>query len=508
MIDINSIPHINEISNNGLYHGTGSKKTATFTARSAYRNKVVPYLEDAIRKTGLKDGMTISFHHHFRNGDHIVNTVIDKLAEMGYKNLTLAASSLAAVHSHLIEHIKNGVITHIETSGMRGELAEQVSRGLIDCPVVFRSHGGRASAIVSGQLHIDVAFLGAPSCDPYGNANGYIREDEGGIACGSLGYAVPDAMFADNVIVITNHLVAYPNAPWAIPEYEVDYVVLTDDIGDPKGIMSGATRYTKDPKELLIANTAANVIDAAGDLYDGFSMQMGSGGASLATARFIRQKMLDKNIHCRFALGGITGQITAMHEEGLIDRVLDVQSFDLDAALSLKNNHFHHQIGAVYYASHLTDAAVDQLDFVVLSALEIDTAFNINVLTGSDGVIRGAIGGHPDTAEGASLSVVVAPLTRGRIPTVVKHVNTVVTPGDVVDVVVTDHGIAVNPKRPDVKEKLIAAGLPVFDIEQLRVRAERIVGVPDPIKYKDRIVGVVMYRDNTVIDVIRQIDED
>ena len=508
MIDINSIPHINEISNNGLYHGTGSKKIATFKERSASRNKIVPSLEDAIRKTGLKDGMTISFHHHFRNGDHIVNTVIDKLAEMGYKNLTLAASSLAAVHSHLIEHIKNGVITHIETSGMRGELAEQVSRGLIDCPVVFRSHGGRASAIVSGQLHIDVAFLGAPSCDPYGNANGYIREDEGGIACGSLGYAVPDAMFAYNVIVITNHLVAYPNAPWAIPEYEVDYVVLTDDIGDPKGIMSGATRYTKDPKELLIAKTAANVIDAAGYLYDGFSMQMGSGGASLATARFIRQKMLDKNIHCRFALGGITGQITAMHEEGLIDRVLDVQSFDLDAALSLKNNHFHHQIGAVYYASHLTDAAVDQLDFVVLSALEIDTDFNINVLTGSDGVIRGAIGGHPDTAEGASLSVVVAPLTRGRIPTVVKHVNTVVTPGDVVDVVVTDHGIAVNPKRPDVKEKLIAAGLPVFDIEQLRVRAERIVGVPDPIKYKDRIVGVVMYRDNTVIDVIRQIDED
>lgn len=508
MIDINSIPHINEIGNNGLYNGAGDKKAATFKERSASKNKLVPSIEDAIRKTGLKDGMTISFHHHFRNGDHIVNMVIDKLAEMGYKNLTLAASSLASVHSHIIEHIRNGVITHIETSGMRGELAEQVSRGLIDCPVVFRSHGGRASAIVSGRLHIDVAFLGAASCDPYGNANGYIREDEGGIACGSLGYAVPDAMFADNVVIITNHLVAYPNAPWAIPEYEVDYVVLADDIGDPKGIMSGATRYTKDPKELLIAKTAANVIDAAGYLYDGFSMQMGSGGASLATARFIRRKMLDKNIRCRFALGGITGQITAMHEEGLIDRILDVQSFDLDAALSLKNNHFHHQIGAVYYASHLTDAAVDQLDFVVLSALEIDTDFNVNVLTGSDGVIRGAIGGHPDTAEGASLSVVVAPLTRGRIPTIVRHVNTVVTPGDVVDVVVTDHGIAVNPRRPEIKEKLIAAGLPVFEIEQLRARAERIVGTPDPIKYKDRIVGVVMYRDNTVIDVIRQIDED
>lgn len=505
--DIKKIPHIDEIFNHGAYHGAQAKKHATFLERSASENKIVPSLEDAIIKSGLKDGMTISFHHHFRNGDHIVNMVVDKLAEMGFKNLTLAASSLASIHSHLIEHIKNGVITHIETSGMRGELAEQVSRGLIDCPVVFRSHGGRASAIFTGELHIDVAFLGAPSCDPYGNANGYSRDDDNGIACGSLGYARPDASFADSVIVITNHLVSYPNAPWAIQEYEVDYVVLVDDIGDPKGIMSGATRYTKDPKELLIAKTAANVIEAAGYLYDGFSMQMGSGGASLATARFIRQKMLDKGIHCRFALGGITGQIAAMHEEGLIDRILDVQSFDLDAALSLKNNHFHHQIGAIYYASHLSAAAVDQLDFVVLSALEIDTDFNVNVLTGSDGVIRGAIGGHPDTAEGASLSVVVAPLTRGRIPTIVKHVNTVVTPGDAVDVVVTDRGIAVNPNRPDVEAKLRKAGLPVFTIEQLRERAENLVGVPDPIKYKERIVGVVMYRDNTIIDVIHQIDE-
>jgi len=507
-MDISKIPHIEEISHHGLFSGTAPKKTATFRERSAGQNKVVPSLEDAIRQTGLQDGMTISFHHHFRNGDHVMNMVVDKLAEMGYKNLTLAASSLAAVHAPLVKHIKNGVITHIETSGMRGELAEEISRGLMDCPVVFRSHGGRAAAIRSGDLHIDVAFLGAPSCDPFGNANGYSRDDDSNFACGSLGYARTDAKYADKVIIITNNIVPYPNAPWAIPEYDVDYVVYAEDIGDPKGIMSGATRYTKDPKELLIAKNAANVIEAAGYLYDGFSMQMGSGGASLATARFLRQKMLDQKIRCRFALGGITGQITAMHEEGLIDRILDVQSFDLDAALSLRDNHFHHQIGATYYASHLFASAADQLDFVILSALEIDTDFNINVLTGSDGVIRGAIGGHPDTAECASLSVVVAPLTRGRIPTIVSHVNTVVTPGSAVDVVVTDQGIAVNPRRPEVLEKLQAAGLQTFTIEQLQQRAEKIVGVPEPIRYKDRVVGVVMYRDNTIIDLIRQVDED
>ncbi len=507
MVDLTKIPHLDEIAHHGAFQGTKVKDPHTFRQRTRDHNKVVPSLEEAIRRTGLKDGMTISFHHHFRNGDHILNMVVDTLARMGYKNLTLAASSLAAVHAPLVEHIKNGVITHIETSGLRGELAEQISRGLMDCPVVFRSHGGRAAAVSSGELHIDVAFLGAPSCDPYGNANGYSRDDDNSIVCGSLGYARPDARAADNVIVITNNMVQYPNAPWGISEDDVDYIVITDDIGDPKGIMSGATRYTKNPKELMIAETAANVIDATGYLYDGFSMQMGSGGASLATARFLREKMLEKNIHCRFALGGITGQITAMHEEGLIDRILDVQSFDLDAAISLKKNHFHQQISATYYASPDVSAAVEQLDFVILSALEIDTNFNVNVLTGSDGVIRGAIGGHPDTAEGASLAVVVAPLTRGRIPTIIDKVNTIVTPGSVVDVVVTDQGVAVNPARPMVAEKLRKAGIQVYTIEELKAKAEALVGKPEPIRYLDRIVGVVMYRDNTILDVIHQIDE-
>ena len=197
MPDLHQIPHLDEIAHHGEYHGVGKRVTETFADRYHHQNKVVPSLEDAIRLTGLRDGMTISFHHHFRNGDHIVNMVLDKLAEMGFHDLKLAASSLSAIHAPLIRHIQNGVITHIETSGMRGELAEAVSRGLMDCPVVFRSHGGRASAIRTGELHIDVAFLGAPSCDPYGNANGYSRDDDEGIACGSLGYARPDAAYAD-----------------------------------------------------------------------------------------------------------------------------------------------------------------------------------------------------------------------------------------------------------------------------------------------------------------------
>ncbi|MBR5947279.1 MAG: citrate lyase subunit alpha, partial [Clostridia bacterium] len=412
-MDITKIPHINEVSAcHGEYNPADCepKSTIRFDERQKNSKKVLPSIEEAIKRSGLKDGMTISFHHHFRNGDYVVNMVIDEIARLGIKNLTLAASSLTDCHWPLIDHIKNGVITHIETSGLRGKLAEEISRGLMDFPIIFRSHGGRAAAIETGELHIDVAFLGAPSCDPYGNANGYNRDDENSSCCGSLGYAKLDAQHADKCIIITDHLVNFPNAPFGIPESRVDGVVVVDNIGDPKGIMSGATRYTKNPKELLIAKTAAEVIEASGYFEDNFSMQMGSGGASLATARFLRDKMIAKDIKCRFALGGITGQIVQMHEEGLVKKILDVQSFDLIAANSLKNNRFHQQIDASYYASYVNKgAAVNQLDFVILSALEIDVDFNVNVMTGSDGVIRGAVGGHPDTAAGASLTVVTAP---------------------------------------------------------------------------------------------------
>ncbi len=509
-LNLSSIPNGKELK---LIHGLFNlkkvtKDTQTLAQRGEFVNKIVPSLEEVIRLSGLKDGMTISFHHHFRNGDHIINMVIDKLAEMGFKNLVLAASSLTDVHTPLIKHIKNGVIRRIETSGLRGELAEAISSGLMDIPVVFRSHGGRAFAIETGELLIDVAFLGAPSCDPFGNANGYSRDNENGIICGSMGYAKLDAMYAKKVILITNNIVPYPNAPFGIPESDVNYIVKVDNIGDSSGIMSGATRFTSNPKDLLIAQTAANIIEGSGYFNDGFSMQLGSGGASLAVARFLREKMIARNIKASFALGGITGQIVEMHEEGLVKKILDVQSFDLNAAASLKNNRFHQQISASYYASPGNlGTAVNQLDIVVLSALEVDVDYNINVLTGSDGVIRGAIGGHQDTAAGASVAIIVAPLTRGRIPTIVEKVNTLVTPGKTVDIVVTDQGIAVNPNRTDLIHNLQKTGINLCTIEELKEKAEHIVGKPKPIEYTDKIVGVVTYRDGSVLDVVRQVKQ-
>lgn len=481
------------------------KVKETFAERSKTRNKITSF-EEAVKAVGLKDGMTISFHHHFRDGEHIVNFVLEKLAQMGFRNMSVAASSLTNVHAPMIEHIKNGVVTHIETSGLRGQLANEISHGLMEDPVIFRSHGGRAVAIAEGKLHIDVAFLGAASCDPYGNANGYTADGEETGACGSLGYAAVDAEYADKVIILTNNIVAFPNVPCAIPAKRVDYIIEVESVGDPAKISSGATRFTKNPHDLLIAETAANVIEASGYFYDGFSMQTGSGGASLAVTRFLKDKMIEKNIKCGFALGGITAQIANMHEEGLIKKILDVQTFDSVATESVKKNEFHHQIDAVSYASpYDMGSAQNQLDVVVLSALEIDVDFNVNVLLGTDGIIRGAIGGHPDTAAGAALTIITAPLMRGRLPTVMKRVNTVVTPGWDVDVLVTDHGIAVNPARPEIEQRLKEAGLNITTIEALQAKAEKLSGVPEDLPFGDKVVAVVTYRDGSVIDVIKNI---
>jgi len=482
----------------------GRKAATQLFAVKVGEKKVADSLEEAIRHCELKDGMTVSFHHHLRNGDYVVNFVMDKLRDMGFKNLTLASSSLNDIHSHLIDHIRQGVITKIITSGMRGDLGNEVSHGLMDIPVIFHSHGGRARMLKTGKLHVDLAFIAAPTSDCYGNLNGV----NGPSACGPLGYANFDSFYAERVIAITDNLVEFPATPISIMQTLVDYVVSVDKLGDPKGISSGATRMTRDPKSLLIARYAADFIDNSGYLKEGYSFQAGSGGASLAVAHFIREKMISKGIKGSFGLGGITGYMVKLLEEGLFKTLFDVQSFDLEAVRSLRENKNHVEISAGYYANPFNKGCmVNMLDVAVLSALEIDLDFNVNVLTGSDGVIRGASGGHSDVAAGSKLTVVVAPSFRGRIPSIKDKVITVVTPGDCVDVLVTERGIAINPRREDLIERFKDSKLPVKTIEELQHDVEKITGKPKEIEFKDKIVGLVEYRDGTYIDVIREVAE-
>ncbi|TNL07403.1 citrate lyase subunit alpha [Kosakonia cowanii] len=497
-----NFPHLRELKPFDTAHSA----TPWLADEDARLNrKLCASLEEAITRSGLRDGMTISFHHAFREGDRVINTVVATLARLGFKNLTLASSSLMTCNDELIEHIQNGVIRKIYTSGMRGKLADAISHGLMAEPVQIHSHGGRVKLLQDGELKIDVAFLGVPCSDAFGNANG----TQGRSCCGSLGYAMVDAEFADKVVLLTEEVVPFPNMPASLSQDRVDLIVQVERVGDPAKISVGAARVTSNPRELMIARYAADVIEHSGYFRDGFSMQTGSGAASTAATRFMAEKMARHGVKARFALGGITGSLVELHEKGLIEKLLDTQCFDGEAAASLRRNPNHVEISTNVYANPGGKAAsCDQLDVVILSALEIDIDFNVNVITGSDGVMRGASGGHCDVAAAANLTIVVAPLLRSRIPTVVKRVTTRLTPGESIDVLVTDHGIAVNPARPEVRERLVAAGLNVVDIEALYQRAISLTGEPKPIAFTDRIVGVIRYRDGSVIDVVRQVKEE
>lgn len=480
------------------------RRVGTKVRQSVATNKVADSLEAVVKNT-VKDGMTISFHHHFREGDFVFNKVMRLIIDLGYKNLMIAPSSLTNVMNDiLVEAIEKGVVTNITSSGMRGSLGEAVSHGALANPVIFRSHGGRARAIETGEIHIDVAFLGTPNSDEMGNANGM----DGATAFGSLGYALMDAQYADTVVVITDNLVAYPNTPASIKQTQVDYVVKVDQVGNPDKIGAGATRFTKDPKELRIAEMVNNVIVHSPYFKDGFSFQTGTGGAALAVTRFLRQSMIDNNVKASFGLGGITKPMVELLEEGLVDKLMDVQDFDRGSAESMHLNKNQQEIDASWYADPANKGAmVDKLDVVILSALEIDTKFNVNVMSGSDGVIRGAIGGHQD-ASTAKLTIISAPLVRGRIATVVNDVTTVVTPGDSIDVLVTEVGIAINPKRTDLIDVLSGiAGLPVYTIEELQALAEKKLGTPAPLEFTDKVVALIEYRDGTIIDVIHEVKD-
>jgi citrate lyase subunit alpha/citrate CoA-transferase len=236
-----------------------------------------------------------------------------------------------------------------------------------------------------------------------------------------------------------------------------------------------------------------------------YSMQLGSGGASLAVAQFMKEKMLAQGITGSFGVGGITTPFVNMLEEGLFKMMYDVQDFDIPSIESIRKNANHIEMSASYYANpHNRGPIVNNLDFVILSATEVDVNFNVNVITDSNGVMMGASGGHCDTAAGAAVSIVVAPLLRGRLPMVLDKVQTIVTPGETVDVIVTERGVAVNPNRKDLIDNLKCANLPLMNIEDLQKIAYDLAGKPEEIPVTDEIVGVVEYRDGTIIDVIRK----
>jgi len=491
----------------GKYKPEGKKHAPSIASCSDYPadgNKVVKNLRTALEKAkaGLRDGMTISTHHHFRNGDFLANQVFDIAKEMGVKGLRWFPSASFPCHEHLIQYLQDGTIQRIEGS-MNGPLGHFVSEGGMEGTGVLRSHGGRYQAIQDGEVLIDITVIGAPAADQFGNSNGL----SGDSACGLLGFALADSEYADKVIVVTDNPVEFPCIPWQIQGNHVDYVVHVEKLGDPSKIISGTTQITKSPDRLLLAELTAKFCQAAGIIREGFSFQSGAGGTSLAVGEYFRKIMKEEGVRARFARGGSNKYLVSMLEEGLVDYILDGQTFDLEGVRSMAENPGHVWSSPfTSYNYHGKGNFAGLVDVVILGATEVDLEFNANVVTHSDGYLLHGIGGWQNCLFSKTV-ILPIPLFRDRVPVVREQVTTLCGPGELIDVVVTERGIAINPLRTDLIEATKNSGLPIKTMEELKAEADRICGLPASPALDEKVVAAIKWVDGTVIDVVRQVSK-
>ena len=464
-------------------------------------DKRVPDLETALKLCGLRNGMVISNHHHLRDGDSVALMALRAAARLGVKDLTWFPSASFPSQVGAIELMENGTIHHIEGS-MNGPLGDYCTQGKMRGMGVLRSHGGRWQAIQDGEIHIDIGVIAAPTADSFGNADG----SHGKSACGSLGFALADSIYADHVIVVTDNLVPFPCVPWQIQGNNVDYVVEADSIGDPSKIVSGTTQITRSPDRLLIAEYVAKFLSAAGIMREGFSFQAGSGGIALAFVDYLKRMMKEAGVKARFVRGGSTKYLVELLQEGLTDYILDGQTFDLDAVKSMAENP-HHLATSPFtsYNYHGKGNFASMVDAVVLGATEVDVNFNGNVVTHSDGRLLHGIGGWQNCLA-AGCTILAVPSFRDRIPVIVDEVTTLTGPGELIDVVVTERGIAINPRRQDLIDAVKGSGLPVRPIQDIKAEIERICGgKPLRPRRSDHPVAIVKWVDGTVLDTVWQI---
>jgi len=464
-------------------------------------NKVVKDIKTALEMCGLKDGMTISSHHHFRDGDLVGNQIFDAAADLGVKDLMWFPSASFPCHVPIIKHMENGVVHHIEGS-MNGPLGDYCSQGKMRGMGVLRSHGGRYQAVQDGEVHIDIAVIAAPTADPFGNATG----DRGPSACGLLGFALADSQYADRVIVVTDNLIPFPCVPWQIQGNYVDFVVVLDKVGEPEKIVSGTTQITKSPDRLLIAELTAKFVREAGIMRDGFSFQAGAGGTALSFAIYLEDMMREEKIKCRFVRAGSTQYTVKMLEQGLTDYILDGQTFDLEGVRSMRENPAHVNTSPfTSYNFHGKGNFASMVDVVVLGATEVDVGFNANVVTHSDGRLLHGIGGWQNCLY-SKCTILPIPSFRDRIPVLVDRVTTLCGPGELIDVIVTERGIAINPLRKDLLDAVKGSDLLIRPIQDIKKEVEQICGgKPAAPKLGDKVVAAIKWVDGTTIDAVRQV---
>ncbi len=487
------------------YKPTGNKAAPRIPSNVDYpRNgdKRVPNLKAALLQCGLRDGITISSHHHLRNGDIIALQALETAAELGVKDLMWFPSASFPCHEPVIGLMERGVVHHIEGS-MNGPLGEYCSHGKMRGQGVLRSHGGRWQAVQDGEVHIDIAVIAAPTADFFGNANGV----QGRSACGSLFFALADSLYADKVIVVTDNLVPFPCVPWQIQGNNVDCVVEAPSIGDPSLIVSGTTQVTRSPDRLRIAEMIARFLRDTGIMRPGFSFQAGAGGIALAFVDYLRGYMRQAGVRARFVRGGSTQYLVELLKERLTDYILDGQTFDMDGVRSMAEDSRHLATSPfTSYNFHGKGNFAGMVDAVVLGATEVDLNFNANVVTHSDGRLLHGIGGWQNCLY-SGCSILAVPSFRDRIPVIVDEVTTITGPGEMIDVVATERGIAINPRRQDLLDAVKGSTLPIRPLQEIKHEVEKICGgKPQRARLTDEPVAVVKWVDGTVLDTVWKLE--
>jgi len=488
----------------GKYQPRGRKTPPPVRTSANYPdsgNKCVPDLETALRKCGLRNGMVVSSHHHLRDGDKVALMALGTAARMGIKDLMWFPSASFPSQKGAIDLMESGAIHHIEGS-LNGPLGDYCTQGKMRGLGVLRSHGGRWQAIQDGEVHIDIAIVAAPTADAFGNGDG----SHGKSACGSLGFALADSVYADYVVIVTDNLVPFPCIPWQIQGNNVDCVVEVESIGDPSKIVSGTTQITRSPDRLRIAEFVAMFLRDAGIMRNGFSFQAGAGGIALAFVAYLKDMMKEAGVKARFVRGGSTHHLVELLQEGLTDYILDGQTFDLDAVNSIGSDPRHVATSPfTSYNYHGKGNFASMVDAVVLGATEVDVNFNANVVTHSDGRLLHGIGGWQNCLT-AGCTILAVPAFRDRIPVIVDEVTTLTGPGELIDVVATERGIAINPRRQDLIDAIKGSSLPIRPIQDIKTEIEHICGgKPARPKHGDRPAAIVKWVDGTVLDTVWQV---
>ena len=215
--------------------------------------------------------------------------------------------------------------------------------------------------------------------------------------------------------------------------------------------------------------------------------------------------MRRKGVKARFARGGSNQYLVGLLEEGLVEYILDGQTFDLEGVRSMRENPRHTDTSPfTSYNYHGKGNFASMVDIAILGATEVDVNFNGNVVTHSDGYLLHGIGGWQNALFGKTV-ILPIPLFRDRIPVIRDEVTTIVGPGELIDVIVTERGIAINPRRTDLLDAVKDSDLPIKTIHELKTEAERICGKPQAVEFGDRVIAAIKWVDGTVIDVVRQV---